>query len=604
MTTCSPEYMEELLRPVKEVTRWDLEGLIRMYSDDELVELWNEIRSSFRRYLRECSHVANDKLDKHFRGLYQLAQLLIASAFRSRGIDKPGITDRFRDEEYEIILDFEKYKIFDGLDVREIVEYIERREGRVYEFIKEYYAKQYNALDRAWGHLLRDMMSVIEKRYQKRREKMEQATIEYIRRKGLLGTIFEIEETIKKAVETGELRREAVKDVAEIIDSEKVIEEEIEALREEARNALATYRYPGDYTGILDKYSKLENTIRGFADRLKGLLERLGVKYNELVGFEVSGSAKEIIDAEINALSSLIGNLQCKLREYEGLLKAMEAEREALRSRVEELEKILSGAEEGPVVTREEACSLIESYLSRVWSKVSRDIVVYNPVDDRKVKIGSWSDRGFVGGDLCNTGLVFTKKKGIIGKRKHVVVEVRAFAHWEVLREKGYDSNRVGLGEVLDIVSDRIGNAVSEDYYHVLVLASPTGFTSKALEFVSGEYHRRFALRNLTLYLVDLLTGRVHYNRLDEASNNNVWIAEPEYEHEAIKKIIDYVLSEEALIEANRRGPPPHLPIDYIVEATHEPRERVRIALERLSCMGRGRVTRLRTGDTVFIYKI
>ncbi len=601
---CTPEYMEEILRPVKEVTRWDLEGLVRMYSDEELVELWNEIRHSMRRYLRECSYSTSEKLDKYYRGLFQLAQLLIAASFRSRGIDRPGITDRFRDEEYEVILDFEKYKIFDGLDIDEIVEYIERREGRVYEFIKEYYSKQYNALDRAWGHLLRDMMTVIEKRYQKRREKMENAAIAYIRKRGILGSIFEIEEAVKKAMEAGEVRRQAVESIGEIAGAEDKLGSRLEELLSKAEEALKGAVDKGEYSRLIGEYEELRDAISTYAEKLKGILGKLGVKYEELSRLQFRGSAKEIVEAEINALSSIINELQAKLSEYEGLLKGIEAEKEALEKRVVELEKVLSGAEEGPVVTIGDVCGLLETYLSRVWSKASKDLGIYSPLEDRTIKIGSWSEKSIVGGTRCNRGLILVKKKGIIGKHRHIVIEVASIVHWDNLENKGYDNVRAGLSEILSLLSRRIPATLSENYYHILIIASPTGFTSRALEIVSGEYYRRFSLKNITLYLVDLLSVRLYYNEMDKASRQNSWIAEPEYEHEIIKRIIDYVLSDEALFEANKNGPPPYLPVSYIEARTGKPGDMVRVALEKLSSMGKGRVARLSTGDIVFIYRL
>ncbi len=603
---CSASYIEELKRSVEEVKRWDIETLTRLYSDDELVELWNDIRRNLRIYLRNCSNRVDPDIDSFIRGEFQFAQLLIATAFKQRGVEKPGITDRFRDEEYEVIMDFEKYKIFDKLDIDRIVEYIERREGKVYEFIREYYSKQYNALDRAWGHLLGSMMEVIENRYMDRRKKMEEAVLEYIRRRGLEATLFEIEEVVKKAVEVGRLRREFIEREELLRGFEERVMDEISRLRSEVAGVIEGLRSGRsvDVEEVVKRYEEVEKDIHRYASMLRELLKRLGVEKEELERMGLTSSTREVVDAEIHLLSSMIDSIEKRLREYDGLVKSLEVEKEALRNRVVELEKVLSGVEEGAVVTIDEARGLVESYLSRLYSRLRDRVEIYNPVEDRVVRISGWDVRDLYSGGVCSNRLLFVKRKGLIGRRDYVVVEAYAIVHEDTLASKGFDAEKAGLGEVLSIISSRIHYILSSDHYHILVIASPTGFSSKALEFItSGEYYKRFALKNLSIYLVDLLEGRLYYNEVDETTVRNKDFVELEYPWESIKRVVDYMVSEEAILEANRRGPPPYLPIDYIVEKTGVSRQLVRVALERLASSGRGRVSRLSSGKTVFIYR-
>jgi len=504
-----------------------------------------------------------------------------------------------------LIMDFEEYKMFDRLTVDQIVEFINRREGKVYELVKEYYEKQYNVLDKSWGQLLGDMTAAVERRYRARREKIEQAVLEYIKRIGLIRTLMEIEEAVKKAIEAGEARREASKELKSVEELESKVAREIESLREAIRSALSAER-EAEYEELLKRLSEEENRVKSIHDKLRGILAKLEDKQKEMqdLSARVRGDGKELVDAEIDALSNYIEKLLSKIREYEALINSMNAEKEALQSRLKELEESIRGVEEGHLISLDETCALISSYLMRVWTKIGGEVEIYNPVAGSKERVKSWSVKKFVEEPVCgNAGLVAGLEKGLLSKRKRVVLEVSVIADWDEFKRKGYHSKPVDVGRVATLVSDRLREAISENYYHILVVASPTGFTRKAVEYVTGEYYKRFSSTNLTVYLLDLAMGRLYYNDMDQGAVLNKYIVEPEYLAEMIDRVVKFVESDTALQEASKRGLPPHLSLKYISQATGVSIDVVRLAIEYLCEKRKGKVARI--GDEiVFIYEL
>lgn len=62
---CDPQEYTGILEVV---LREDLESLSRTFTREERIELWNKVRSSWRRYLMECSPYMPSDEDRFIRG--------------------------------------------------------------------------------------------------------------------------------------------------------------------------------------------------------------------------------------------------------------------------------------------------------------------------------------------------------------------------------------------------------------------------------------------------------------------------------------------------------------------------------------------------------
>jgi len=602
MDSCT---IEEVLRPAEIILQEDLESLRRTYSEEERVEFWNKVRSAYKEFMLKCSTKMPKDIVKVIKGKYRLAMLMLAASFKLNGENQDSIIKMFKPEEYQLLIDFEKFKIFDNIDVPTIVEFIKRREGRVYELVKMYYERQYNVLDQRWGPLMGDLLRAFEERYNVRRRKIEEAVIEYVRRHGLIETITEIEEVIKKILETGEfkrkieseLRRKILKEYRVDEMKEKIVllererEELLNTLKEIEKSAISGISEVKTLSEELAKariekerlakmYEEVTSRLASVEKELVNARKELEIKEQELKtlmeSYKNNAAALEALSTEAESLRTMIRKLSAEVEDYRRLLETVKAEKRMLEERLNEVEEVLKGEHRGRLIMAEEARALAEAYIRRVSYKAltRKRIKLYDPRIGKDVEIKKWDDvttyMSSLESPMSSKGLMLVKKKGLLFKTKDIVIDVYVKLHEEAFKEKGYDTRPVSLAEVVDILERKSYEAERENYYLILVIASPTGFTRKAIEYVtSEEFHRTFVSRNTTLYLVDLVSGKVHMNTANLAARSNAFIVEAELPEEKIEKIKRYMLSSEAITKAITLTPAePMLLINDVVEAT------------------------------------
>jgi len=630
--------IDVVLKPINIVLHEDLESLRRFYNEGERIEIWNRIVSEYKKFIQVCSTREHREVVDRVKRMYRFAMLMLAASFKLNGEKQDEIISKFKPEEYELLLDFEEFKIFDHLSVDEIVEAIKRHDEKVYGFIKRYYEKQYHALEISWGPLIGDLVKYFEERYRERRRKIEDAVVAYVKRYGLVETVSEIEEAIRKILEAGEFRKRLEEELRrKILDEYNVdmlkrnialLEEERERLLkvlERIENStivasaeiktLATEleRSRAEKERILKMYEEVSSKLAIVEKELGEAKRKLEEKEEELrrltEKYHMYAGAVEALEAEAELLRNTISKLSNEAEEYRRMLKAVSEEKKLLEERFREVESVLRGESEGWLVTSEEALAVSESYIKRVKYKVLRPntiITIYDPRREKEVSISGWDDEKdimFSDSELPvrNRILVLTKKRGVLYKSPDIVLEIIVKVHEENYVSKGYDSKPVTLAEVVELVKEKSRDAEEKDYYEILVIASPTGFTRKALEYVSGESYRTFISRNITLYLVDLATGEVYMNKSDPAAVHNVDIVKPELPEEKIREVIKYILSENTIVEATAISPAkPMILISSITEGTGiSDKDIILQALTRLEKDGWGKKIYIKDRDIV-----
>jgi len=109
--------------------------------------------------------------------------------------------------------------------------------------------------------------------------------------------------------------------------------------------------------------------------------------------------------------------------------------------------------------------------------------------------------------------------------------------------ENGFDTKSVTLSELLSVLTRYIDRAELGNYFHVLGVASVTGFDEKVLEHInSNDFHKNFVSRYVSLCLVDLETGEVFYNESDERIKAYVDLFKPVFDEEKVRAIKEYVV--------------------------------------------------------------
>ncbi len=554
---CSYEEVKKRLKIAETIIRRDVEELQRMFSPEERLELWEELRRLSRWLVLECGGVFSEDIERRLEGKVRLAQLKIAAAFRREG-SYPDIVARFRPEEYEMLETFEALKIIDGLTVEQLVEFIERREGKVYELVKEYYEKQYDALERSWASLIGSLALAIADLYDSRRRKIEEAVVRYMRKRGLTGFIIEIEDAIEKMGRAGRT----------VVEAEKLLEE-------------ASYGEPAEAGAAAGR--ELEEKL----EKLREEIERMERELAE----GVRGRLREAVEAELAALR----------REKEAL-EAARAALELERSRVEEMERELKRKIEGgggrlADYSRVEAAEV--AMLEKVRFRLEDGFKLYDPLRNREVSGGRWvleRGEGEAGGFAVSIARL-VRLGGLIFKRPVAAVEIATVYPPEVARGKVSD-RPAELGVVAELVRERL----HRDYYTVLIVVSPTGFTEAAKAFVEGGKLPPVASKLVTVYLVDPVEGRLYYNRADEASARNAGLAAPLLREEQVELVYKWLGSGEARREALNASPVrPFLLADRVAEKLGVPTDAVIEAFRRVESEGKGRVVEDEKGVALVI---
>jgi len=565
--------VERYLWHAESVLREDLDSLSREYSVEERVELWNKLREAYRDYVEDCAPRLDRELDRAVRGKMELAMLMVAASLKRDGVEIPGVTDRFSSREFEAIEYFEKLKSLDHLSKDDIVELLERRRGEVYRLIREYYDRQYHLLDNIgdWSDIRGNLARSIAAHYRERRRKIEEAVREYMSRRPLTAFLDEIVDTAEKTAELTGRAMEAL--------------EKAENAVAKAEDALASGSPPS--TGELEKALNGLRSVRG---QLEEALENVrDAKSN------ARGAARSMLELEESHVSRTLEAVDKRIREMERILEELKLAAAAL----EEEES------RGRRVSWEEAWGLEEAITRRLAQKIRGSHTIYDPRSgkERRVKFENIEytmldpnskPRGL--------GVKATAFRGLLRRRPDVIVESLFAVHIGSYRLRGYDDEPVGLNEILTILTPRLETAEEEDYYHILVIHSPTGFTGKAVEYVSSPGRLGGASPNLTLYLVDPVLGEVYYNSQSSAAKANRWVAEPLIDDEKVNKVLSYLESVEAYRKALETPGAPMLLEEEVADELGVEKYIVRIAFERAARKGLGRIVTSGSGSTAFTY--
>ncbi|MBC8520690.1 MAG: hypothetical protein H8D26_01680, partial [Methanomicrobia archaeon] len=477
----------------------------------------------------------------------------------------------FKDDQMGFVRNFDEFKIYDILSENEIAEYVRRGredERGIVRLAKDAALKGYDQMDRIIGSKIRGDLALAFKRiYSDRLKKMEFAATEYIIKYGIgPGGVWEdIEGAIaKSAEERGRIIEGINQSLSELETSLKGEEEvkeggmRLEGIlrrlerevveKEKGKEALNSrlIEFEGDKREVWGRYEKLKNawdeSIAAIERRKKTLDAReLELKEaEERQRAELKDTARQAFENELRNINTLREELEKKEAELKGEREGVEYDKREVEERLGKLKAILEGGEVKRFVTRDVAKIQELNYVSRFDVKmIGVPRTIYDPIERKEWKIRSRSrHHRFNDVDIILASLkmnyeeamrklplnlrsryvVAEKKYKLFGKEEtKVIIEAAVLGHLLDYAENGFDTRSVTLSELLSVLTRYIDNAELGNYFHVLGIASVTGFDKKVFEHVnSGDFHKNFVSRYVSLCLVDLETGEVFYNESDE----------------------------------------------------------------------------------------
>ena len=556
---------------------------------------WDEIRRVEGEYLTKC--VPEGATNGFLEANVVMSKLKLVVSFLDNGERSPE--HGFKDDQMDFVRSFDDFKVYDILSETEIAEYVRRGredERGIVRLAKDAALKGYDQMDKIIGSKIRGDLALAFKRvYSDRLKKMELAATEYIRKYGIgpVGVWGDIEGAIAKSVEEREKIIDGInQSLSELEKSLKGGEEvkeggmRLEGIlrrlerevveKEKGKEALNSrlIEFEGDKREVWGRYEKLKNAWNESIAAIERRKKTLDVKELELKEAEerqraeLKDTARQAFEDELRNINTLREELEKKEAELKGEREGLEYEKGEVEERLGKIKAILEGGEVKRFVTRDVAMIHELNYIGRFDIKMN-DLPkrIDNPLDGTERRINAWSRHrkfddldkilnsntlkmgyeeatGKLPLNLRSRYVVAEKKHKLFGKEEtKVIIEAAVLGHLLDYDENGFDTKSVTLSELLSVLTRYIDSAELGNYFHVLGIASVTGFDKRVFEHVNSEdFHNNFVNRYISLCLVDLETGEVFYNESDERIKAYIDLFKPVFDEEKVRAIKEYVV--------------------------------------------------------------
>lgn len=624
--------IRECLKPVEQVLGYDFEKLKRM-DKTRRTEIWNNIVINQQKFEDGlCGEIERD-INEEISGKFSLAKLLLGTAAYVNKEDSPAIKE-FNETELGLLRDFEKYNVFDILSIEEAVDKIARK-GEIYELIAEYYKKQYSHLDDILDHpdIQRDLKLAFKNRYIRRQKKIEDIHIAYTKRFGPIMVLEQTEKKILDRIKESEQTREGIvrdsklkieelenklrnyesvgtenqslKDKISQLDS-KLIRKEIE--NDAAQKILTSLE--ADKNRLEQRYSEmgglLDSQMRGIDDKRRELeakiteLEKERQQYKE----KMQEENQKIVDNELEKIARLKDDLQNKENTLLAEKYQVDLKKNEVSEKLNQITDVMKG-KSVRFVAGEDAKLYELNFIARFETKLHNfPVKIFNPLENKNYTINSWEDHyrfdskeEIFSGDNTNYAqveaknplnvrliyLVEEKRFKLFGeKQKKMAIEAISFNHLKEYANYGFDTNRATLSEFLTALSTSIKSAELGQYYHVVGIASPTGWDERVVEHLnSKEFASRYVSMNVSVCIIDSVTGDVFYNPTDNGIVGLIDLFRQEFDREKVERVKKHVLEKLKLKD--------YVVFSDVVEETKVGREIVNKAFYDLEREGNGR---------------
>ena len=394
--------LKKVLKDVDFVLREDLESL-KKESGGDLNELWDSVKSAWTTYRREYAPRVDKDVDESLRSRFKLAQLMIATAIHLKELEGkyPHIADSFNSNEMALIEELEDFKFLEVLSIPEIVDYIGRKDEKIYGFVKTYLKRGYSKLDpmlEQRGQM--DIKIAIKEQYGKILGRIEEGIFEYIKREP--GKFLLVMEGIEEAIDlanNAEKERARITDLlnhiiterdrkfsdAEAIrlekegleDKLKEIEQELPTRESEKEELLSRFsKLESETAEAMEKYTENLFTYENSLKEIEELQGQLEIREKELKdGIEkYEGKLKEanrrIFETEIGKIEEIKREVKLKVDEVENKRDTFKDEKDELDEKLKAVKRAIEGGEFERSVARDIALSFIEK-IDISWDVIS-----------------------------------------------------------------------------------------------------------------------------------------------------------------------------------------------------------------------------------------
>ncbi|MEA2074809.1 MAG: hypothetical protein U9O85_03630 [Euryarchaeota archaeon] len=523
-----------------------------------------------------------------------MAKLKLVVPFLDNGERSPE--HGFKEDEMAFMRGFDELAVIGRLSVNELVDYFKRVRGKEQGLVKiafDAVNKGYNVTDEIVrrSDIPGDLANAFKRVYGERVKKMEETARGYIEKYGLPAVEEDISSILEESVRAREKIIERInqrlsglaaslKDRGGVRAEKDRLEGTLRGLErnnitKEAEEVDLSSKFRDFEAAKSDawmRYEKLESTLVESIEEIVIRRKALDARESELKEAaerqraELKDTARQAFEDELRNINTLREELGKKEKELKSERTGLEYEKGELEERSAKLKAILEGGEVKRFVTSDVAKIHEMNYIGRFEIKMNElPKRIYDPIEGKERKISSWSYHyKFDDADkilstlkvdyeevleklplnLRSRYVIEEKRYKLFGEKEtRVLVEAAVLGHLLDYGDNGFDTRSVTLSELLSMLTGYIDSAELGNYFHVLGIASVTGFDEKVFEHLnSEEFHKNFVNRYVSLCLTDLETGEMFYNESDERIKAYIDLFKPVFDEERIRAIRDYVV--------------------------------------------------------------
>lgn len=531
---------------------------IETKSVEERLKIYNYLKQLRSYYETNC--ISNLSFTEKARrlGYFDLALIKYSYTLKDQGLAK-----EFTDDEYTAFAKLDEFLNIDYVTPEEIATELFNRSGSIYDIIRRWYDEEmyeYDKLIDPKGKKIRQTLATaLRNVYILRFEKIKKGIIEYFNKDpGAPRVLFHnYEDVIRKEYEA-EMERLKIEENNKKIVEEKVgsLEKQLESLLEE-KQRVEQYLAQLGISGGKDLIDKIAVAIGSFQQTIRELendkrrLEEEKKKLEDLVKASQS-QVKAIVDAEISKYEQTKAKLESQISELQRLVDRLQLEKQELQSRMNEIVNV----SKSPIAIKYDEARIMEvNFIGRFEIKMnSLPRKFFDPIrreefevkNSKSYTVYKYEEKEVPENFPRNTELTYVVRKNrILRDDLEVIVKAKFLTHIDDLKRTYYDSKRVSLSDILSYLDQAIEEARKGKVFYVIGIASPTGFSDDVKKYVSSdEFFRNFTSYYVSVILVDLLTGEIIYNKMDDRLKSFIDLYEPELEKEKMAKYKEMIKNE------------------------------------------------------------
>lgn len=592
--------IEKVLKIVKRIERISFQDLL--YEDvEKLIELWNKLEEERDFYEGNDSCRADLDLHKEIESRFALARLKLATSINEKGTF-PNITKRFNETELGLINIIEEFRFFDDYTIKEIKDRISRKEGKLYEMVKNYSTKMESDRDHIFENpeIKPGIAFAIKNLLKERTDKIQEAVIEYIRLNGIVITTGDMERAIQKVIESEQKREQISAEVQEKLNrleddldearqaalmkgelENKLIEMEKQVMQKDFEKDMLDNKLQmleKDKSSVSERYSALDNVLQNRINEVEDKRKELEEKEDEIrklgnnIQTDLKAENDRKIQEELEKIEQMKNDIQSQVAVIENEKNSLRFQKAEIDEKFNEMKKAIEGGDSSNRFVSKDLAKLYEmDHIGRFDMKMHElPLNVTNPINGKTYKIRSWdgnhskTDEKDKIYDMFKNEIsisevetqipINVRSRYVIGERRFkligknepkTIIESMVFNHWKEYAKNGFDTKPVMLSELNSILVHLTNNAEMGKYFHVIAIASPTGWDERIRTYIeSDEFNKNFVSRYISICLVDNETGEMIYNKTDERIKEYIDLFEPEFDSEKVGKCKQQIIVE------------------------------------------------------------